>query len=320
MLVKGLKDVKFDNKIITFEATVLNLVAEGDGEKRPFKFTVRFEESGDNYTVSSWRWEKLDIVKKAVDTDDILLFTAQPGVYGNYGEQIRVGDVVETGRHSTEKIVRHTDIEETRKETLQLINRYTSRSPLNVYLKELIVDDPNYWIYPAATKIHHNFKGGVAVHSLAVCKQAIAIAEAYKCKDIAMDVLVAGALLHDIGKVGPIGEYKEDGTRTKYGNLIPHPVIGYEKIVKVAMKNGIDPERDTLTIILSHIILSHHGKLEFGAPCLPATLEAMIVSRADSLDAGIEASERAFDMLPTGEFSEKLVAADGAKIFKWRMQ
>jgi 3'-5' exoribonuclease len=95
-----------------------------------------------------------------------------------------------------------------------------------------------------------------------------------------IDVVVAGALLHDIGKME---SYKIDSVPeiTLEGAVIDHVALGYAKFLELANEAVLDPK---LKLELAHIILSHHGIREFGSPIMPETPEAMIVASADELD------------------------------------
>ena len=121
-------------------------------------------------------------------------------------------------------------------------------------------------------------------------------------------------MLHDIGK---LDEYDVDGKRTIFGNLIPHPVSGADKVLMVAAENGFNPAKDTNVLMLRHIILSHHEKLEYGAAVQPYINEAWIVAMADQLDARIESIEAGLTNIGLYENTEKLLSLDGGKVMKW---
>lgn len=136
---------------------------------------------------------------------------------------------------------------------------------------------------PAARAMHHACIGGLAQHSLDVCRKALALGEVSPGLD--RDLLTAGALLHDIGKIREY-EVAGDFRYSLDGKFIGHIVRG-AAIVEGWMKEipGF-PER--LGLELLHIILSHHGQLELGSPKLPATAEAMVIHYCDDLDAKLE--------------------------------
>ena len=164
--------------------------------------------------------------------------------------------------------------------------------------------------YPAATKNHHEFASGLLYHTLSMADISMLIASYYD--NIDTDILLSGCLLHDVGKVielsGIIG--------TKYtieGNLLGHLTIGMAIIRETANKLGIKSE---IPLLLEHMVLSHHGKLEYGSPVLPQTKEALILSIVDDLDAKMMSLEKALEVTPEGEMSEKIFPLDNRSFYK----
>lgn len=137
-------------------------------------------------------------------------------------------------------------------------------------------------VWPAAVSLHHAYTGGLLEHSVSVATGARDIAKHYTNFDIAidMDIVIAGSLLHDIGKteaysIAPVPQM------TIPGNVIEHIALGYSMFMRYAELEQLDTN---IALALAHIIISHHGRREYGSPALPATPEAMIVSAADDLD------------------------------------
>lgn len=315
-MIKKLTEIDFTKStLVQFEGTVLEVISDGDGDKRPVKFTAKLEESGETIQCSTWKFENLDTLKRLVHTDEVYEFEGQAGTYGSFGQQIRIGNIKNIGKRSTKKIIKALDPEQVGREIRTIVDTYIKRSSvLYGVIDKLIFQNTKFWTWPAATKIHHAYPGGLAKHSLNVCKNAIAIWKTYEGSNLNIEVLVAGALLHDIGK---IAEYNQDGSRTTYGNFIPHPVEGFRLVSNAAIALGIEPDRDLTLVILSHIILAHHEKLEYGAPVTPYCAEAVVVAKSDALDAGFESMDSALDNIDTGTATERLFALDGQKIFKW---
>lgn len=316
--IKKIADISFNqNEIIRFDASIISVDADGDAEKkRPFKFTVKLEDSGELLHVSSWKFDALDTVKEAINTIDVYELTGQAGVFGNYGNQVRIGSIEYAGKQSKIKELTAVDTNTIKTEIREIIKTYVSPEKypmLNMMLTKLILENEHFWKWPAATKIHHAYPGGLATHSMNVCKNSINIWNTYKGQNGDIGMLVAGSLLHDIGK---LSEYEENGARTKYGNFIPHPVIGCLMVDRAAIELNIDPTRDLQVLKLEHIILSHHEKLEFGAPVTPYIIEAIIIAKADALDAAYESASEALDTLSNLEESERLPGLNGNKIFK----
>jgi 3'-5' exoribonuclease len=148
------------------------------------------------------------------------------------------------------------------------------------------VYDGNVWKqfrdWPAAVSHHHAYANGLLEHTLSVADCAKSMAESLNRSGYQIDVnvVIAGALLHDIGKLesyrmGAIPEM------TLEGAVLDHVAIGYARFMELADKAGIEPN---FKLHLAHILLSHHGQKEYGSPVVPATPEAIIVSAADEID------------------------------------
>jgi 3'-5' exoribonuclease len=132
---------------------------------------------------------------------------------------------------------------------------------------------------PAALKHHHAFVGGLLEHTIELIEFGMSMAEVYQpCN---RDLVVAGAILHDIGKVEEIVWRNMAIEYSDRGKLLGHVQIGIQTLEKYKPE-GFDGE---CLQLLQHIILSHHGKLEYGAIVVPATIEAKIVSLADDASA-----------------------------------
>jgi 3'-5' exoribonuclease len=137
-------------------------------------------------------------------------------------------------------------------------------------------------VAPAAKGIHHAYRGGLAEHILSVMKLAHRMADHYPMAD--RDLLVAGALLHDIDKVRELSVEK-GFEYTDEGRLVGHIVMTAQRIHEKAAQLPGFPK--ALEHHLTHLVLAHHGHLEYGSPKLPMTLEAHIVHAIDDLDSRI---------------------------------
>jgi len=133
---------------------------------------------------------------------------------------------------------------------------------------------------PAAKNFHHSTLGGLLEHTLSVCRLALLVAEHYP--ELNRDLLLAGAFLHDIGKVRELG-VATSIDYTDEGRLVGHLSLGVSMVDEklAAMKDF--PEE--IALRLKHLILSHHGEYEFGSPKKPAFLEAFALHLIDDLDA-----------------------------------
>jgi len=137
---------------------------------------------------------------------------------------------------------------------------------------------------PAAKGIHHAHRGGLAEHILSVMRLGQRVADHYPMLD--RDLVTAGALLHDIGKVHELAWEGGNVRYTDEGRLVGHIVMTAQAIrEKAARIPGFPP---LLEAHITHGVLAHHGQLEFGSPKLPMTLEAYVVHAIDSLDSRID--------------------------------
>jgi 3'-5' exoribonuclease len=159
------------------------------------------------------------------------------------------------------------------------------------YLKALLKafwEDASFTIQfkraPAAKKMHHAYIGGLLEHTLSMTVLADKIAEHYNGID--RDLLVAGAILHDIGKIREFNydmgiEYSDEG------RLVSHIVIGIQMIEEKIRTIASFPEEAAL--LLKHMLVSHHGSKELGSPEPPKTIEAVMLNCIDEMDSRIQA-------------------------------
>lgn len=161
----------------------------------------------------------------------------------------------------------------------------------NKYIKELLekffVEDKvlakKFKEHGAAKTVHHNYFGGLLEHTLGILRTCKYLASAYPV--VNKDILYAGAMLHDIGKIEemsalPLVEYTDEG------QLLGHIVIANEWIHDKAKEiPGFPKKTENL---IKHMVLAHHGELEFGSPKKPAILEAILLHYADNIDAKVK--------------------------------
>jgi 3'-5' exoribonuclease len=149
-------------------------------------------------------------------------------------------------------------------------------------------------VWPAAQVVHHAYRGGFLEHVLQIARVAAMLADAYQAN---RDIVIAGALLHDIGKLQEL-TYETATSYSREGNLLGHISLGLI-LVRDASRTIPDFPPELLTRI-EHIVLSHHGSMGFGSPVEPMTVEAFILSMADDLDAKVNQVKQAISE-ETGE-------------------
>lgn len=167
-----------------------------------------------------------------------------------------------------------------------------------------------YTTYPAAVTVHHAYLGGLLYHSLSICASAIKVQEQYPY--LSIDYLIAGSLLHDIGKIKELSDSKTP-SYTVEGNLLGHISMGAMMVYEEGSKENVDKEK---LDVLVHMILAHHGEYEFGSPKLPATAEAYVLHCLDDLDAKLECLRCSYDKTQEGDFTGKIMWLENANFYK----
>lgn len=169
-------------------------------------------------------------------------------------------------------------------------------------LLEAFMGDPQiaeaYRQAPAAKSLHHAFIGGLLEHVVSLMKLCDAVAALYPC--INRDLLLTGAFLHDIGKIHELS-YQRSFSYTTKGQLLGHMIIELEMLhEKIALVPSFPAE---LKILIEHLIISHHGKYEFGSPKLPMFPEALMLHYLDDLDSKMESMRAHFEREPDAEWT-----------------
>ncbi|QTA37157.1 HD domain-containing protein [Thermosipho ferrireducens] len=216
--------------------------------------------------------------------------------------------VLKEGEYDLERFVLRgkKDPEEILKEILSLINTIHNEK-LNQLLKEFFEKDEKFIVQfkncPAGARVHHNYVGGLAEHSYTVAQLCDNVCKVYMWLD--RDLLIAGALLHDIGKVKDYEITPRGIEVTTQGELIGHIVSGYEMVRKKLNKINAD---EGLSLRLLHIILSHHGELEWGSPVVPKTPEAYVLHMIENMDSKLNRisfiKERELEIDPKKNWSD----------------
>ncbi len=172
-----------------------------------------------------------------------------------------------------------------------------------------------YKIAPAAKAIHHAFLGGLLEHVLSLCALAKATGAHYPNIDV--DLLLAGVVLHDIGKIQEL-TYERGFGYSDEGQLIGHIVMGI-RIVEDKLR-ALPDFPPKLRSLLEHMILSHHGLLEFGSPKVPLFPEALLLHHLDNLDSKMECMRAlsAKDTLVEGNWTGYSSALERAVLKKLR--
>lgn len=195
------------------------------------------------------------------------------------------------------------DVEAYKKKLLKLVAQ-VGRPPLRELLGEIFSGDrwERFVRNPAAKRFHHAYIGGLLEHTVDVAEAALAIAAISPAAD--RDLVIAGALLHDIGKLEEISA--DIGfSYTDTGHLLGHITAGTLLVERAAAQVQYLSEADRKSLL--HIILSHHGEREKGSPVRCATREAVIVHYADELNAVLQQFDETTDKDPQGWSFNKML-------------
>lgn len=171
--------------------------------------------------------------------------------------------------------------------------------------------EEDLFIYPAASKNHHAYVSGLAYHIVTMLKIARNLCDIYP--ELNKDLLYAGIILHDIGKIHELSGVVST-SYTLEGTLLGHITMMVTEMKEVARELGIEDKEEV--VVLQHLVLSHHGKEEWGSPKRPLIREAEILHLIDLIDAKMNMLNRALDKTKPGEFTEKLFAMDHRTFYK----
>jgi 3'-5' exoribonuclease len=164
---------------------------------------------------------------------------------------------------------------------------------LKALLQAIFADEAiarRYKIAPAAKTVHHAYLSGLIEHVLSMCRLAKLVAGHYA--DVDADLLLAGVMLHDLGKIEEL-TYDRGFGYSSDGQLLGHITLGI-RIVEEKLR-AIPDFPPKLRSLLEHMILSHHGELEFGSPKSPLFIEALLLHHIDNLDSKVECMRSAVD-------------------------
>ena len=276
-----LKDIKQGDKIAsTFLAAEKNMAFSLKGA--PYLNVRLKDKTGE---LDGKVWDNATEFDRQFKKGDIIYIEGRAAIYKN-SIQISIvnikkylGDDIEPADYLP---VAKGDVAAMFSEMLTYIEKIQTK-PLQALLKAFFNDQKTAELFqraPAAKGFHHIYLGGLLEHTLSVVRLLDKVADHYPNLD--RDLLLAGGMLHDIGKIYEFNyesliEYSDEG------RLIGHIVMGVEM-----MNKKIDAIPDfpaPLALKMRHIILSHHGEFEFGSPKRPKTLEALVVHFMDDLDA-----------------------------------
>lgn len=204
-------------------------------------------------------------------------------------------------------------IEELEKVIENYLERIKDKDIYNI-TKSIYLDNKKaFYLFPAATKFHHAYIGGLAYHTYGMLELSKSFISRYNCLNT--DLIYSGVILHDMAKVYEFNrayntEYSVDGI------LIGHLVLGALMIDEKAKSLNIDSEA---VLLLKHIVLSHHGQYQFGSPKKPLIAEALVVSFLDNIDSKMTVVEEELEETKIGEFTSTINVLEKSKLYKHKL-
>ena len=251
---------------------------------RPFMGLVLGDATG---TIDGRLWDRVDELSREFEVGDVIKVKGLVQLFQNRKQFIvhRL-ERIEPSTINMEDFITKSSLntDDMLVELTQMV-----RSMQNDHLRQLVLDTiedpeirPMLVRAPAAKSIHHAWIGGLLEHVLSICHIMDFMGKHYKFLN--RDLLLFGAIFHDIGKLWELS-YDTGISYTDRGRLLGHMEIACELVDKKSQRIlGFSQE---LRDICKHIILSHHGRLEYGSPKRPKFLEAMVVAMIDDLDSKI---------------------------------
>ena len=260
-------------------------------------------------------WDVKPELASQIETGKVYEFNLEIIKYKNnlQAKVLRVMPIAQTSIDINDYLLKSSFSKEELRNTIQEgINMIENQNIAKIVSSMLNYYSNDVYDYPAASKIHHNFIGGLATHVSGMLKIAFALCEIYPT--INKDYLISGVILHDLGKIEELTSPSISEYSTK-GKLLGHISIMDARLAQIGQELKLD-ESQELTI-LRHMVLSHHGEYEYGSPVRPETLEAEILSQIDNIDAKINIICKALDEVNPGEFTQKLFAMDNRSFYKY---
>ena len=270
------------NQVITTTFLVKAKEVRSKKTGEPYLSLTLGDKSGD---LDAKMWDNVEDVEPTFDRDDFVKVKGLVHLYRKK-RQITIHRIrrcqeteIDFGDYFPKTA---KDVEQMYGELLDLVGQV--RDPHLGQLLSNLFNDSEFVVKfkeaPAAKSLHHAWLGGLLEHTLSLCKLCQLVAQ--HCSEINRDLLLTGAILHDIGKIEELS-YNRSFAYTSKGQLLGHMILELDLVnQKIAQIEGFPSKLKTL---IQHLIVSHHGEYEFGSPKLPMFPEALVLHCLDNLDS-----------------------------------
>jgi len=270
--------VKQENKVITSSFVVVAKQIKPKKTGEPYLALTLGDRTGH---IEAKMWDNVDEALNAFDQDD---FVKVKGLINRYNNRFQL--TIHKLRRMEESEVEPADYLPAT--TKNIDDLWRELSGFVETMQDAIAQA--YRIAPAAKTLHHAYIGGLLDHVVSLFRSCDLVCRNYP--QVNRDLVLAGAFLHDIGKIYEL-TYARSFTYTSRGQLLGHMIIELEMLQQ---KLALFPEfPQNLKTLLEHLIISHHGEYEFGSPKLPMFPEALLLHYMDDLDSKMESMRAHFE-------------------------
>ncbi len=290
---------------------LVNTVSKSTTSVGTYYLNVEFKDN--TGTIYGKKWEPSDNDEAVLTPGNIVYVEGDVVIYKN-NPQLKISSVtpleaseVDLARFTKESPLSQDELDKKLNYYIDSISDPLLKKTVTIAINKY---DKEFHNLPAGKNIHHDYRHGLITHVVSMCEIAEFLTQHYG--DIDYDMLMSATLLHDIGKSKEL-EGEVSYSYTLEGKLLGHISLGEVIVSEAASEAGLDHEKTT---VLLHMILSHHGQLEFGSPVLPQTKEALLLSLIDSLDSKMAAVSKALDGVAPGDSSQKVFALDNRTFYK----
>lgn len=248
--------------------------------------------------------ELVGVAGKGKSFNDAIQLDIQRIRLTNDGDNVNIEDFIETAPENPEDMYN---------ELYQTAEAMENPDIRKIVLRSLEERADKLEYFPAAKSVHHAMRGGLLYHTLSMLRLAKSLKNLYP--DINEDLLYAGVILHDLGKIdemqanlnGNVEDY------TARGKMLGHITTGISRIEEMSKEMDVDPE---IAMLLEHMILSHHYEPEYGSPVKPMFPEAELLHHIDMIDARMNSMGKVQKNLQPGTFSERQIMLDGVRVYR----
>ena len=289
------KDLEANQVVVSsFMITYKELRQKKDGDY--FLSLTLSDRTGDLLAIM---WDNFQDIVDSLEVNDFVNVKGSVSIYNNRLQIIlhRIKKLTEEEVDPADYLPSSQQDPEAMFHRLEEVVSSVKNSYLRRLLEQIFSDSEivrKFKLAPAAKGLHHVYLGGLLEHTLSVIDLCQMVCQHYQ--DLNRDLLIAGAVLHDLGKIDELS-YSRSFNYTDQGRLLGHILMECQTVEKEIDKiEGFPAE---LRLQLLHLLASHHGTYEFGSPRRPKTLEALVLHYLDDMDAKVESMQQSISGHPT---------------------